>query len=189
MISALRESELKSYLKCDFKVSQPVLAGDVVKSGNPRFASSSTLTVLQSDADRIISMHNEWRESYTEYFRQGERPDARREQIALEGARKLIDFITGDYGDLLYSLGEGKTTESEKREAIRGFFDNNKAKIQGWFAQMDQNYAHVSLMNKVSMLISLKDMYAEVAEIEKKVAASTTVTLDRFIRSSGSSRP
>lgn len=186
IISELRSRGYRKLLKCDFRIERLAWGGDIVKKGEFSSGEADYLSILGDDDQRIFTSDDadpfSSDDFSMEYSRAGSPRDQNLEQVAIGAARDFVDFISNDYGDLLYRLSESRSNEAERREAIRAFFEAERVRIQDWFALIDQNYAHVSLMNKVSMVLSMNDMYQTIAKIEQSVAKTSSVNLDRVVR-------
>lgn len=190
LITALRDQAYLELQYCRFSVSRTNMPREFVRDlTNFGSFEESVLTVVRGDPNRLISSRLErgWSSNKESpfrgnYVRENVTDNPGAEQVALAAGREFVEFIQMEYGGLLYSLVERNTPEVERREAIRAFFENNRARIEGWFRLMDQNYAAVSLMNKISLLGSLSAIYAKVDAIEKSVVKVPVQTLDRVVK-------
>lgn len=181
IISRLRQRNQRNFQRCDLRISSPVIVGEIAKDGRLE-AEGSDLMMTMLGTDRLLYKSHGDR-LIEKYYPKNKSPDPAAEMSAMAAAKSFIDFITDDYGDLLFDLSEKKNVpEVEKREAIRGFFETNKEKLQGWFKTIDENYGAVSLNNKVALLISIQDMYKTIGMVETTVSRSN-INLDRVIRS------
>ncbi|MFL5813134.1 MAG: hypothetical protein ACJ763_06115 [Bdellovibrionia bacterium] len=139
------------------------------------------LNIQSTTPDRLfLSNHNSGAMT-DQYARTAQPRDSAREQVALKAMKEFVSFINNDYANVLYSLNNVKISQAERNEAIRAFFEKNGSKIKDLLAQVDDNYADVSLMNKISMMISVQDSYRTIAKVEKSITSSSTISLDQVV--------
>lgn len=174
-LAQLRDLSLDRLVRCDFQVTVGTILGDLEKKDAIRHF---TFRVSTIERDERIFFQTTPVSAYT---RLNGKRDLQAETKAMAAAGDLMRFITDNYGDVLYRINDLKKSEAEKSEIIRAYFEKNESLVRDWLSIIDQNYAEVSLMNKISMLTSFDQMYASIREIESRVSKSN-VTLDRIIR-------
>jgi hypothetical protein len=189
IITNLRRRGYRTFRRCNLTIGDVTLGGDIAKGGGSYLPRSSglTISILKDNPNLFKTSRGRSSDSketlLEEYVSQVDKIDPGAEGRAITAAKQLVQFIADDYGDLLYDLSEKKNIqEAEKREVIRAFFEKHKTQILDWFRTIDDNYAYVSLSNKISMMISIRDMYRTISAIEQTVSRSS-INLDRVIRS------
>ena len=189
LVYALRDQEPLSLETCRFEVARSGIPSEFltgihnlsIKTHETHWNSDKELlTIVKADPNRLISSgKGEFRGNYVRE-KITENPAA--EQAALQAGQEYTTFIQEEYGGLLYGVMERKVSDGEKRELIRSFFRTNKPRMDQWFATMNQNYAAVSLLNKVSLLTGIASVYQKVDAIEKVVQKLPSDTLARVIK-------
>lgn len=180
MLASLRDATRLRIVRCTFRVKVAPLVGDISKNEKVRFSDGMSLNAVEGD-DRLHLTNTNINHEPMSFNRTGAARDNHAESLALRAVERLTTFLAEEYGDLLYSLSSAKKTDAEKEEIIRGFFARNGQRIKDEFKLIDDNYAHVSLMNKISILINLNRTYNAIRAIESRVARSN-VTLDRIVQ-------
>jgi hypothetical protein len=199
MIRNLRTRGYRQFLKCSLTVNpksydtDTLTDGETVKpgyTGDERtengfwlvHTSDYLLSTQSTASDRLFLSNQEKGVMVDQFARKGQPRDAAREQVALKAMKDFVSFINNDYANVLYSLNNVKISQGERNEAIRAFFDKNSSKIKNLLGQVDDNYADVSLMNKISMMISVQDSYRTIAKVEKSITSSSPISLDQVVR-------
>jgi hypothetical protein len=195
MIRNLRTRGYRRFLKCNLSVNpknyglETLTDGETISAG---YEGKFTQEYIRKEGDYRLGIQTSTPDllflTYTndgamadQFARQGPPRDTAREQVALKAMNAFVSFINNDYANLLYSLNNAKISQAERNEAIRAFFDKNSSKIKGLLGQVDDNYADVSLMNKVSMMISVQDSYRTIAKVERSITSSSPISLDQVV--------
>lgn len=183
MISALRNRGYRSLLKCDITVSGKNTVTDNFTDGTTLRDLNGTLSlgVFNSQPDKLFLSGSSTEPVLDTLSRASAPRDAAKEQLAIQSAKAFISMIVNDYANLLYSLNDKRISIAQRNEAIRAYFENNGGKIRELLGTIDANYSDVSLMNKVSMMISIKDCYQTIAKVEQSITDSSPISLDQVI--------
>jgi hypothetical protein len=203
MIRNLRTRGYRQFLKCTLTVNPKNYDLDTLTDGEtvvPGYRGESfttgshgerlgsgyddstyLLNIQSTTPDRLFLVDHNYGVLEDQYARTSQPRDAAREQVALKAMKDFVSFINNDYANLLYSLNNAKISQAERNEAIRAFFDKNGSKIKDLLAQVDDNYADVSLMNKISMMISVQDSYRTIAKVESSITSSSSISLDQVV--------
>lgn len=101
---------------------------------------------------------------------------------AERSAKLFRDKVVNEYGDLLYRLSENPTNTPEHRqEAVRAFFMKNGQELKSYLDYIDQAFAFIPLMTKLSILRSINEVYAEIEKIENSLKINPSHRLDRVV--------
>ncbi|MFL5813133.1 MAG: hypothetical protein ACJ763_06110 [Bdellovibrionia bacterium] len=193
LIRNLRTRGYRQFLKCNLAVSpknydtDTLTDGEMVYTGYVGEGSREVYNVyryelaIQSTSPDQLYLRHVAGAMADQFARKSQPRDAAREQVALKAMKDFVSFINNDYANVLYSLNNAKISQAERNEAIRAFFDKNGSKIKELLGQVDDNYADVSLMNKISMMISVQDSYRTIAKVESSITSSSPISLDQVV--------